>query len=179
MFVPARAQASSAVRGLTVSEGGELQEEFALRYEKSKGTFLVGSGPNSCLCGFRDWDALYEVARSIMEQASVDWLAIIRFWPGDRYELVEREVDPDEPELCTPPELGEIVVLRAQPAEQRRHRRVVHQLHDRVGSQVTLLLKGGRKLIGYLREFDAQSEVGRVDEVIFVAGQVMSVSPLE
>ncbi len=178
MFVPARAQASSVVRGLTFSDGGELQKDFVLRYGKSKGTFLVGSGASMCLCGFQDWDALYEVSRGVMDQASVEWLALIHFWSGDRYELVEREVDPDEPEFCTALELGKVVVLRAQPAEQRRHRRVLRRLQERVGSQVTLSLKGGRVLHGQLQEFDAQSEVGRIDEIIFVAGQVMSVSPL-
>jgi len=179
MFVPARVAASSPVRGLTFGEGGELQKDFVLRYAKWKGTFLAGSSAGPCLCGFQDWDALYEVARGVMEQASVDWLALIHFSSGNRYELIEREVDPDEPEFCTALELGEVVVLRTQPAERRRHHRVLRRLQERVGSQVTLSLKGGRTLHGHLREFDAQSEVGRVDEAIFVAGQVMSVSPLE
>jgi hypothetical protein len=177
MFVPGRASASEPVRGLTFSAGGELQKDFVLRFGSSKGTFLVGSGPGYCLCGFDDWDALYSVARSVMERASVDWLALIHFSSGNRYELVEREVDPDEPEACTALEVGEVVILRAQPAEQRRHRRVVRALQERVGCCVTLKLKSGRALHGELREFDVESEVGRVDDTTFVAGQVLSVSP--
>jgi hypothetical protein len=179
MFVPARTAATEPVRGLVFSEGGEVQKDFALRYQKTKGTMLVGSGGGYCLCGFQDWDALYDVARSTMERAKVDWLAVIHFWSGDRYELVEREVDPDAPELCTAVEVGELVVLRAQPAEQRRHRRVVKALRERVGSRVTLALKSGRALNGWLQVFDAESEVGVLDETTFVAGQVLSVSALK
>ncbi|MBI5537986.1 MAG: hypothetical protein HY898_35010 [Deltaproteobacteria bacterium] len=177
MFVPAKVLAPEPVRGLAFGEAGELQKDFVVRFRSAKGTFLVGSGPGHCLCGFDDWDALYSVARTVMGQAAIGWLALIHFWSGDRYELVEREVDPGELEACTAIEVGEVVILRAQPEEQRRHRRVVRALQERVGSYVTLTFKSGRALHGELRHFDAESEVGRLDLTTFVAGQIFSVTP--
>jgi hypothetical protein len=44
-----------------------------------------------------------------------------------------------------------------------------------VGERVTLRLKSGRALHGVLSDFDAESEVGRVDARTFVGAEVLVV----
>jgi hypothetical protein len=110
-----------------------------------------------------------------MSSTSTDWIALVHFWSGDRYELMEREADPEDPQQCTPLETGELVVLRSVPAERRRHRLVVRALQESVGRRVTLEFKNRRAVSGVLADFDAESGVGRLDELVFVAGQVWAV----
>src|SRR4051812_13080200 len=123
LFVPlAQPVMASLVRGLAFSRSGEIQKDFAELY-RGRGTILCGSA-GSCMCGFDDWPALYEAARDVLSRNRITELAALRFWSKDRYELASRVVDPDDPESCTPLVMGEVVVIRAEPPEKRRHRLV-------------------------------------------------------
>lgn len=176
LFVPTRgATVERTVRGLTFGPGGEVQKDFVAHYGKHAGTFLSGSGNKGCLCGFDDWPAVYEIARGLLERCEVDSLSVLRFWSGDRYSLAWRVVDPDDDALCTPGELGEVLVLKPMPPERRRHRRVVRALVSLVGARATLHLKSGDARRGVVASFDAESEVGFVDDTCFVAAEVLSV----
>jgi hypothetical protein len=176
VFVPVRHPAvGPEVRGFSLGTGGEVQRDFAERYARAHGTILVGKNAKTCLCGFGDWEAFYDVARDILTRNAIATLAVVRFWSGDRYTLTERAIDPDDAELCTPVELGEVVVLCTGPPEQRRHRIVVRTLARKVGEAVTLHMKGGRELKGTLVAFDVESEVGHVGTGTFVAAQVHDV----
>jgi hypothetical protein len=177
LFVPvAAASAGPTVRGLHLETTGEIQRDFSARFAAERGTFFAAQGGRSCLCGFDDWPALYTIGRELLGRHRASHVALLRFWSGDRYELVERAVDLDDAEQLTPIAVGEVVIASIEPAERRRHRLVVRALRRRVGSVVTLTLRSGRTVHGTLVEFDPESEVGRVDEHIIVAGQVHEVA---
>jgi hypothetical protein len=176
LFVPGReAIVATAVRGLTFGPGGELQKDFVAHHGKQAGTFLAGSSDKGCLCGFDDWPALYEIARGLLERCGVGTLSVLRFWSGDRYSLAFRTIDSDDEALCTPGELGEVLVVKPMPPERRRHRRVVRALVSLVGARATLHLKSGEERRGVVASFDAESEVGIIDDACFVAAEVLSV----
>jgi hypothetical protein len=122
-----------------------------------------------------DWPAIHETGRDLLSRNRLTEIATLRFWSKDRYTLAERVVDPDDPESCKPFEMGEVVVMRVEPPEKRRHRLVVRELGRRVGSSATLKLKNGRELRGVVAGFDAESETGLVGGVPFVAAQVLAV----
>lgn len=65
-----------------------------------------GAAPPPVCAAFRTGTRCTQVARDVMEEASVDWLTLIHFSSRHRYVLVELEVDADEPEFCTALELG-------------------------------------------------------------------------
>lgn len=177
LYVPrAPALLGPPVRGLHFKSQGEIQHDFATRFATGPGSFLHGYGSGSCLCGFDDWPALYDVARDLIERNDVAYVAALKFWSGDRYQLAERELDPDDAEQCTPVRDGELIILRCGPAEQRRHRQVRRDLTRHVGARVTLRLKSGRALHGLLAAFDPDSEVGTLDDKPFVAAQVLEVA---
>ena len=163
------------VRGLHFLPSGEIQKDFAARYGRAGGVILSGACAQGCLCGFVDWNAFYEVAQDLFDRNTIESMSALRFWSKDRYELTERVVDPDDPELCTPLEPGELVVLRALPAERRRHRRLLRALVASVGSPATLQMKHGAELHGTLVAFDPESEVGTIGDRTFVAAQVLSI----
>ena len=160
------------VRRFALTTGGEAQRDFAQRFAGRGGTILSGAG--GCMCGFDDWAAVYEVGRSLFDRNRVVEVAALRFWSGDRYALGSRIVDPDDEASCTPFVVGEVVVMRREPSEKRRHRDVVRALAAQVGAVATLRLKSGGHLRG-LVTFDVASETGRVGEVPFVAAQVRAV----
>lgn len=175
LFLPSEVPCETdQLRGFGFSSGGELQKDFVARFHHEQGTFLVGFN-GYCLCGFNDWEAMYKVARTAMLTHDVKWAAVVHFWSGDRYELVEREVDPDDTAACTPVEEGEVVVLRHQPPARRQHRQVLTTLERSVGQRVSLKLKNGRAIHGVLTAFDANTEVGQVEGQVIVAGQVFTV----
>ena len=163
------------VRGLHFLPSGEIQKDFAARYSRAGGVILSGACAQGCLCGFVDWNAFYELAQDLFDRNPIESMSALRFWSKDRYELTERVVDPDDPELCTPLEPGELVVLRALPAERRRHRRLLRALVACVGSPATLQMKHGAELHGTLVAFDPESEVGTLGDRTFVAAQVLSI----
>jgi hypothetical protein len=166
------------VRGLHFKSGGEIQKDFAAKYAKAGGTILVGACAQGCLCGFIDWDAVYELSNDLFEHNAITTLSLLRFWSKSRYELTERVLDPDDPELRVPFEYGEVVVLQTLPADRRRHRRLLRALTARVGSQATLHMKHGETVHGGLTSFDPESEVGTIGDRTFVAAQVLSLDPL-
>jgi hypothetical protein len=172
LLVPTPAAvAPPAIRGLAFSGAGEVQRDFAARYPR--GTPFVATCSTGCLCGFRDWDAVYEAASYAMEANQTREVALLHFWSGDRYTLTERGVDPDDAEALRPLIDGEVVVLRTDHPGQRRHRRLLRELTRAIGTVVDLRLKSGRTLHGVLVAFDAESEVGRVDARVFVAAEVL------
>lgn len=178
VFIPAaRPALPPPVRGLSFVPDGEIQRDLAARYADARGVVLCGVGGGPCLCGFADWDALYEIARAVLARNRLPWMAVLHFWSGDRYTLEEHWVDPDDPEACVPHGLGELVVLRPEAPERRRHRVVVRALARAVDREVTLRLKSGRTLRGLLEAFDEESQVGRVGSRTFAAAEVLSVTP--
>ena len=178
VFVPLpRPVMGPPVRGLQLLASGEIQKDFAARYGCAGGVILSGSCAQGCLCGFADWNAFYELAQDLFDRNRMDSMSALRFWSKDRHELTERVVDPDDPELWTPLEPGELVVLRALPAERRRHRRLLRALVAGVGSTATLEMKHGAELHGTLVAFDPESEVGTIGDRTFVAAQVLSIEP--
>jgi len=178
IFVPLpRPVMGPPVRGLRFLTSGEIQKDFAARYGRTGGVILTGASAQGCLCGFEDWNAFYETARDLFDRNAIESMSALRFWSGDRYELAERVVDPDDPERCPPLEPGELVVLRTLPAERRRHRQLLRALVARVGSPATLHMKHGAELHGTLVAFDEESEVGTIGDRTFVAAQVLSIEP--
>jgi hypothetical protein len=176
LFVPvARPALGAPVRGLRFAIGGEIQRDMAARFAADAGTILCGYGGGMCLCGFADWPGLYELARDLRVRNAVDYVALLKFFSGRRYRLVERAVDLDDAEMCTPVDDGVLVVARCEPREPRRHRQVVRALSRSVGAHVVLRLKSGRVLPGVLLAFDPETQVGSVDDRAFVAGQVLAV----
>lgn len=100
LFVPSKAPVgTTVVRGLRFEPGGEVQRDFARRFADENGIFLSGYGGGSCLCGFEDWDAVYAIARELLHRCALPWVAAVQFESGDRGELSERMVDPDDREL--------------------------------------------------------------------------------
>lgn len=176
IFVPlARPVMGPPVRGLHFLPSGEIQKDFAARYCRAGGVILSGACAQGCLCGFVDWNAFYELAQGVFDRNAIESMCGLRFWSKDRYELTERVVDPDEPEHCTALEPGELIVLRTQPADRRRHRRLIRALVAHIGSPATLHMKHGAELHGTLVAFDPESEVGTIGERTFVAAQVLSI----
>jgi hypothetical protein len=174
LFVPkVGAAAPEAVRGLMFVSEGEIQKDFSAQY--SRGTMFAATCSTGCLCGYDDWSAMYEAAMVAMEQNQTREVALLHFWAGQRYTLTERIVDPDDNEALTPLIDGEVVVLRGEQKDQRRHRRLLAALGRAMGSVVELRLKSGGRVRGVLVEFDAESEVGRVDARVFVAAEVLQV----
>jgi hypothetical protein len=174
LFVPRKVpELGPPVRHLSFGDGGEIHEAFAALYA-GRGAVLAASSKFGCLCGFNDWDAVYETARDLVVRNAVSEIVFLRFWSGDRYKLRTRTVDPDDAESCRPLERGEVVVVHTGPPEQRRHRLVVRSLVRAVGEKATLRLKGGRTLSGTVTAFDEVSETGAIGDVAFVAGQVMA-----
>lgn len=176
LYVPTlKAMAPPAVRGLLFSGAGEIQRDFAARHPQ--GTLFAATCSTSCLCGFRDWDAIYEAASRALELNHTREVALLHFWAGDRYTLTERSVDPDDAEALTPLVDGEVVLLRTDHPDQRRHRRRLRELSRAVGTVVDLRLKSGSTLHGVLVSFDAESEVGRLESRVFVAAEVLELTP--
>jgi hypothetical protein len=174
LFVPvAPLEALGPVRGLTFGPSGEVQKDFAARFA-GRGTILVGFGPQGCLCGFADWEALREVARDAITRHGVDEIAAMRFWSGDRHPLRERKIDLDQGPLEAP-EIGEIVHLCMLPPEQRRHRDLVAALQSHVGGPVTLRTRGGRVIRGTLEAFDTESDCGTIDGEPFTTWELTAV----
>jgi hypothetical protein len=167
-----------AAHGLWFEPGGEIRREFAARFAAERGTILAGYRKNRCLCGFDDWTALYDLARELMAQHSVEAVALLLFFSGTRGPLPERIVDPEDQELCTAGLLDELIIVRREPAAQRNYRKVMRSLARRIGEPVVVRLKSGRALHGALVAFDTESEVGSVDDQVFVAGQVLAVEPV-
>ena len=177
IFVPLpRPVMGPPVRGLHFSASGEIQKDFAARYGRAGGIILAGGCAQGCLCGFADWNAFYELAQDLFDRNAIESMSALRFWSKARYELTERVVDPDDPELCTPLAQGELLVLRTLPAERRRHRRLLRALVACVGGRTTLQMKHGAELHGTLVAFDPESEVGTVGDRTFVAAQVLAIA---
>jgi hypothetical protein len=177
VFVPVPdAAVGPPVRGLHLLSFGEIQRDFAARFAAAHGTLLAAHGGRTCLCGFDDWPALYEIARELLGRNAVSYVALLHFWSSERYQLVERAVDLEDAEQRTAIATGEVVIASIEPARRRRHRQVVRTLRRRIGAVVSLTLRSGRTLRGVLVEFDPESEVGRVGDQTFVAGQVHEVA---
>jgi len=175
LFIPfARPILPRPVRGLKFERHGEIQRDFAARYSTVGGVFLAGYGGGYCLCGFNDWDAVFQIAREITAKSVLSWVAALHFWSGDRYELGERRIDPEDPEACVPVPIGMVAFLQAEPPERRRHRLVLRSLTRAVGTTVALRLKSGRTLHGPLVSFDCESEVAEIDGRPVVAAEVLA-----
>ncbi len=175
LFVPARGTSPlKVVRGLKFQPDGEIQSDFASRFARTSGAILVGSGPQGCLCGFSDWDALVEIARDALSRERVPELVALRFWSRERYSLTERIVDLDEVQGVVPA-MGELVRMRVLAPEQRRHREIVRALERSLTAVVTLRLRSGEVLEGTLEAFDAESDVGTIDGRPFVAWEILEV----
>jgi small nuclear ribonucleoprotein (snRNP)-like protein len=176
VFVPCQApRLPEAIRGLGLREDGEVHRDFARHFAKQNGTMLCVESGSGCLCGFDDWPALYELGRQLLAANRVARVALFFFWASDRYTITARQIDPDDPETCTPLVPGELAVLEPVPVERRRHRNTVRELTRSVGQAVALRLKSGGVRRGRLTAFDVVSEVGMVDAQVVTAGQVLEV----
>lgn len=174
LFIPVASPVlPEPVRGLAFETGGELQRDFRDRYG-ARGA-IVSAFCGYCLCGFEDWEALFEAARAIIAANRVDHVAVVHFDSGSRYELTEREVDPFDDGVATECAIGEVTILRPDSPEKRRHKQLVRALFARIGNEVTLRLKSGKILRGSLAAFDAESQTGRVANTPFAAAQVLEV----
>ena len=175
LFVPIGDPVVGARHGrLGFTRTGEIQKDFAARVARRGGAFLIGTA-NGCMCGFDDWPALYQAARDLLAENGILEIEALRFWSKDRYTLTERVADLDDAEACTPLVMGEIVVMRVDRPERRRHRLVVRALSRSIGAEVTLRMKSGRELRGVVTAFDPDSETGSVGPTPFVAAQVLAV----
>lgn len=162
------------VRGYRLVPDGDPHRDFVTHHANDRGAVLAVVSGSQCLCGFGDWAALHALGREALVANGVAWVSLFFYWASDRYAPTVREVDPEDPTSVGAIAPGEIVVLRPELPERRRHRMVVRALTAAVGTTVTLALERGRRISGLLTSFDAVAEVGEVDGRAIVAAQVRS-----
>ncbi len=177
VFVPkVGATPPAPVHGYRLEVDAQVHRDFVQHHAKDRGTMLSVVSGGQCLCGFDDWEALHALGREALNANGAPWVSLFFYWANDRYEPTVRVVDPYDPTSVGAVACGEIVVLRPEPPERRRHRSVVRALTAAVGSNVTLSLKDGSTASGSLAAFDEVAETGEIDGRVIVAAQVRSVS---
>src|SRR5690349_15114644 len=95
VFVPAERVVESSTPRLSLWSGGEVQRDFASRLASASirgSIFSVVTG-QSCLCGFNDWPALYELGRALLRDNRVESVSMLWFGSSWRGTLSERMVD--------------------------------------------------------------------------------------